>query len=389
MKMPYNWTEESMVTVSRTRCVLLGGLLAANVVSLAGSVGTEQSRDSDSPDNQPAPGSGLREDSALVWEQLPSLPQSAGLGGPFAGVSNGRLLVAGGANFPHEPPWQGGHKLWYDTIYALSEPDARWQEAGKLGRPLAYGVSLTTPAGVVCIGGSDARQHYRDVFLLKWSEGRVQIKPLPALPRPMANGCGALLDNTIYIAGGIEAPNSTNALLTFWALGLASPTPAWHELLPWPGPPRMLAVAAALDGAFYLASGTDLYPDRDGKPARRYLTDAYRYRPGAGWKRLADIPRPAVAAPSPAPALGKSRFLVLSGDDGSKLDFTPLDQHPGFATDILAYDTLKDAWASIGKVPATQVTVPVALWRGRYVLPNGEVRPGVRTPAVWSFKSRR
>lgn len=387
--MPYNWAEESMVPVSRTRYVLLGWLLAASVVTLAGSVGAEQSRDSASPDNQPAPGSGPREDSALVWEQLPSLPQSAGLGGPFVGVSNRRLLVAGGANFPHDPPWRGGHKLWYDTIYALSEPDGRWQEAGKLGRPLAYGVSLTTPQGVVCIGGSDARKHYREVFLLQWSEGRVQIKPLPALPRPMANGCGALLENTIYVAGGIEAPTSTNALRTFWALDLASPTPAWSELEPWPGPPRMLAVAAALDGAFYLVSGTDLYPDRDDKPARRYLTDAYRYRPRSGWKRLAALPRPAVAAPSPAPSWGHSCFLVLSGDDGSKLDFTPLEQHPGFATDILAYDTLKDAWTSIGEVPATQVTVPVAAWRGRYVLPNGEVRPGVRTPAVWGFKPKR
>ena len=118
---------------------------------------------------------------------------------------------------------------------------------------------------------------------------------------------------------------------------------------------------------------------------RRYLTDAYSYRPATGWKQLADIPRPAVAAPSPAPVLGSSQILVLSGDDGTKLGFQPLDQHPGFAKDILAYHTVSNTWSKVGEVPCTQVTVPAVAWQGRHVIPNGEIRPGVRTPDVWSF----
>ena len=118
---------------------------------------------------------------------------------------------------------------------------------------------------------------------------------------------------------------------------------------------------------------------------RRYLTDVYRYRPGSGWKQVADILRPAVAAPSPAPVLEKSRILVLSGDDGTKLSFQPLQQHPGFTKDILAYEVMTDTWTRMGEVPATQVTVPAVDWRGRHVIPNGEIRPGVRTPEVWSL----
>ncbi|MCX6995674.1 MAG: sodium:solute symporter, partial [Kiritimatiellaeota bacterium] len=31
---------------------------------------------------------------------------------------------------------------------------------------------------------------------------------------------------------------------------------------------------------------------------------------------------------------------------------------------------------------AAQVTVPAVMWQGRYVVPSGEIRPGVRSPAV-------
>ena len=322
---------------------------------------------------------------ALDWQRLPALPNRAGLGAPYAGVSHGELLVAGGANFPQAAPWAGGKKVWYDTVYALPKARGEWKRVGKLPRPLGYGISLTAPGGVVCLGGSDARQHYQDVFLLESVDGRVRAKSLPPLPRPMANGSGAMLGNTAYVAGGIETPNSTSALRTFWALDLAAPLLAWRELEPWPGPARMLAVAAVQGGAFFLASGTDLSSDGEGKPVRQYLKDVYRYRPGAGWTRMADMPRAAVAAPSPAPQWGQTHFLVLSGDDGTQLGFQPPEQHPGFAKDILAYDTTSDTWTEAGQVRATQVTVPAVAWNGQYVFPNGEIRPGVRTPEIWSL----
>jgi N-acetylneuraminate epimerase len=321
----------------------------------------------------------------LRWDKLPPLPNAAGLGSPYAGVSDGQLLVAGGANFPGEPPWAGGKKRWYDTVYALPGPEGSWKEVGELMRPMGYGVSVTADGGLICAGGSDLERHYREVFRLRLVGGKLETKMLTPLSRPVANGCGAVTGNVLYIAGGIEEPNSTNTLRTFWALDLGAAAPAWRELEPWPGPGRMLSVAAVQDGAFYLISGTELSGDADGKPERRYLTDVYRYRPSSGWKRMADIPRPAVAAPSPAPVLETSHILVLSGDDGTKLGFKPPDQHPGFAKDILAYNPGADSWTAVGEVLVTQVTVPVVTWRGRYIVPNGEIRPGIRTPEVWSL----
>src|SRR5438128_2044870 len=94
----------------------------------------------------------------LSWRSLPPLPDRIGFAAPFAGISGRALLVAGGANFPGAMPWEGGQKLWYDSIYVLPKPDAEWLAGFKLPRPLAYGVSVSTPEGVLCAGGADARQ---------------------------------------------------------------------------------------------------------------------------------------------------------------------------------------------------------------------------------------
>ena len=322
---------------------------------------------------------------SLTWSQLPSLPSREGFAGPFAGTHHGVLLVAGGANFPGKMPWEGGTKVWYDRVFVLESPDGVWQDVGELPRALGYGVSISTEDGVVCIGGSDASRHYADCFRLKWQDGKVITTALPPLPKPCANCCGAMMDGTVYVAGGLESPTATSTLKTFWSLNLANSNAKWQEHDPWPGPPRMLATAAVQDNAFFLCSGTDLELGSDGRPIREYLRDAYSFHPDRGWKRIADMPRAAVASPSPAPGFGPLRFLVLSGDDGTQVDFQPLEKHPGFPKSVLAYHSVTDTWQDVGEVPVGQVTTVMVDWRDRFVVPSGEIRPGVRTSSVWSL----
>src|SRR5262245_53336947 len=236
-------------------------------------------------------------------DALPSLPDKEGFAGMFAGVSDGKLLAAGGANFPDKKPWVGGTKVWYDTIFVLDRPDGKWQPAGKLPRKLGYGVSVQLEAGVLCAGGADAEKHHRDCFLLEWTDGKPATRKLPSLPRACAYAAGARVGDAVFIAGGIETPSSTTALKTFWMLDLTKLDAGWKELEAWPGSGRILPVAATHAGAFYLFSGAELSADKDGKPVRKYLRDAYAYTPGVGWKKLAELSRATVAAPSPAPVL--------------------------------------------------------------------------------------
>ena len=325
---------------------------------------------------------------ALNWSELPPLPDANGFAGPFAGVSGGALLVAGGANFPKTLPWEGGQKVWYDLVFVLPKPDGKWLSGFRLPRPVGYGVSVTTTRGVLCAGGGDAKESFRDTFLLRWHGDRIELQSLPLLPQPLANGCGALVGDMVYLAGGIDKPDATNTMKNFWALDVTAAEPRWRELEPWPGPARMLAVSGAHAGAFYLFGGTELSGDAQGKPARRWLKDAYRYQPGQGWRRLADLPRATVAAPSPAVAFD-GQLLIVSSDDGALVNFEPKSAHPGFPKDVLAYEPRADKWSRAGDSLLSRATAPVVEWQGRAVIPNGEVRPGRRTPEVWQLRLPR
>ena len=322
------------------------------------------------------------------WSQLPSLPDAEGFASPFAGVAGDALLIAGGANFPDKRPWEGGTKIWYDRVFILPSPDGSWIEAGRLPYPNAYGVAVSCPAGVICAGGGDAREHFRDVLLLSWDGRSLHTSSLAPLPKTCAFGSGAMTGGTFYIAGGIEKPDSTNAMNTFWALDVDKKTAAaWRELPPCPGPARMLAVAGGHDGVFYLFGGVALSIGSDGKPQRTALQDAYAYTPKTGWRQLKDLPRAATAAASPAPIIDGGKLLVISGDDGKRAHLNG-PKHPGFPRDILAYDPAQNCWSTESDAPISRATAPTTLWAGHWIIASGERKPGYRSPEVWSLETQ-
>ncbi len=318
-----------------------------------------------------------------VGADLPPLPDREGFAGSFAGVSHGSLLVAGGANFPDKKPWEGGTKVWTDRVYVLEKPGGRWAVAGKLPRPLGYGVSVTHGGGVVCVGGSDSDRHHSNAFRLEWKEGKLLTVELPALPKPLANTCGALVGDVLYVAGGIETPDATSTSKGVFRLDLTATPSKWEAVEGFTGGGRMLAAAAAFDGAFWLVGGVDLTAGKDGKPERKYLRDAYRYDAANGWKRVADLPHPVAAAPSPAPADATGIYL-LGGDDGTQAGVAH-DRHRGFNAAVLKYNTKADRWDTAGEFAAPRVTVPCVRWADSWVVPSGERKPGVRSPDVSVF----
>jgi N-acetylneuraminic acid mutarotase len=320
----------------------------------------------------------------FTWQQLPPLRDPLGVAGPFAGISGGALIVAGGANFPEKMPWDGGKKVWHDRAWILETPDGEWRDAGKLLHPLAYGISVSFGDDVICVGGSDADQHHADCLRLRWDKRRLVTESLPALPVPLANHCGAIINrHFLYVACGAETPGEIAASKRVFTLNL-HPGHEWIERPSLPGEPRILAAAAADLSDFYVFGGIALEEQESGnsKSVRRvYLRNAWRYRGTEGWQRLADAPKPIAAVPTPVPYVN-GKFLFLAGDDGSRVSFAP-PRHPGFPSTILAYDPALDRWSEAGETPAPRATAPCVEWRGMFVIPSGEVRPGMRSPEVW------
>ena len=321
------------------------------------------------------------------WAKLAPLPDKEGLAGSFAGVSNGALLVAGGANFPGAKPWAGGKKVWTDAVFVLEKPGGEWKPAGKLPRPLGYGVSATHRTGVVCVGGCDADRHHATAFRLEWTNGTLVTAELPRLPVPAAYLCGALIGDDLFVAGGQVEPDSATAQRTAYRLRLTARAPKWERIEDLPGSGRVLAVAAGSAGAFWVVGGADLVAGNDGKPERHYLRDGYRYDPGRGWARVRDLPAPVAASPSPAPA-DATGFFLLGGDDGAQVRVPP-EKHRGFSPTVTRFDLKSGEWVAGAELKAPRVTVPCVPWNGSWVVPSGEVRPGVRSPEVWAFSPPR
>ena len=280
------------------------------------------------------------------------------------------------------------HTVWRDGILVLTHPEGQWRSDFRLPRPLAGGVSITTDAGLVLIGGGDADRHYADVLLVEWDGNQIEVSPLPPLPQANAFCCGAKLGETIYVAGGQEQPDSPGPSAVFWALDLSpkDAKAAWQQLAPLPGKPRVHAVAAAQDAAFFVFGGRTF--GADGRNVG--LADGYRYDPKKErWSRIADLPRPVVAAATPAPALGQAHIAIVGGraeppttpEGGADANISPCD--------ILVYHTITDTWITVGELPTELCDhgepisdLPATRWEDRFVLPGGTLPSGEASSAV-------
>ena len=349
----------------------------------------------------------------IIWEKGPPIPDEHGFAGPFAGVSSGTLVVAGGANFPESYPWEGGKKVWHDRIFLLPQGAEEWTVSSrKLPKALAYGVSVSLPEqnnSIVMLGGSDGQNKpvaEVTMLTLKLVDARpeVLLQPLPSLPVALAESSGLAIGNTIYLFSGKSTGGTVRKA---FRLDFGRSPLKWEEL-PWPegARGRMHSVAGSHDGKIFLFGGRDYQSDselehpEDRLEAEKldFLRDCYRFDPDAGkWTRIADLPQGSSAAPYRAIPSGSSHLLILGGVTApyveEQLAARPEingqgHEHPGFPRTVLAYHVITDTWVEAGALPPEMevpVTVPVVFMpNGEFVVASGEKQPGVRTTQVFS-----
>lgn len=321
---------------------------------------------------------------AAEWRRLPDFPQPPGRGGILAGQHRGIVIVAGGADFPDKPYSEGGVKKYHDDIHVLVPGERFWRTAGRLPEPRAYAAVASIPAGVIVAGGENAAGVRADVMLLRWDGERVVADRLPDLPAPRTGAASVASGGRVFVAGGACPGTPRVSARDFWCLDSASGRRSWQRLPGWDGPSRTQAVVAAVDGGIYLMSGLNLSADVGGKARSTYLRDAHCYRAGK-WTRIPDMPWATVAAPSPAPVtLEPPRFFVLGGVDGAK----PLAGRAGMElpNHILCFDLAEQRWRTwTASWPHPVVTSPAVKLGARWIIPSGEIAPGVRTPRVWEW----
>ncbi|MFI5192674.1 MAG: kelch repeat-containing protein [Chitinophagales bacterium] len=358
---------------------------------------------------------------ALTWTRIAELPADSGtdkqfgLAGAFTGVSGRVLIIAGGANFSGGMPWQGGKKIYHDALYVLQkDKNSRYiwlhPRNRHLKNKLAYGASVSMPAGIVCIGGESETGFSNGVFLIRWDDiqKNVVLKSLPSLPVALANACATAMGNRIYVAGG---ENAEKALDNFFMFDLADPKPHWESLPPVPLAMSNSVAVTQSNGRFpcvYILGGRS----KTSSGISDLHSTVFCYEPGTRrWRKSGGIRngmKPVNLSAGTGFALGRNHIVLTGGDQGDifhvlekfNTDIAAagsdrereilqnkksaiLNHHPGFSKAVLLYNTLTGAWENLPELPfPAQVTTTGVKWNDDLIIPSGEIKPGVRTPDV-------
>ena len=360
----------------------LGAAFVGSAFMIASTTGSSPTASSDAND-------------VFIWKRQADLPDPIGWKGMYAGVSEGRVLLAGGSNFPISPH-AGGRKvlsrqILVRPIHAAAEEE--WIIAKEtLADGQAEGAAVSVDAGMVMLGGVGEGGPVANVFLLRWdaSLGAVQTRALPPLPVPCASPAAVHWGGRIFVAGGEK---EGRGLDRFWSLDVAAalagePTANWKALPSWPGPPRFGAVLTVLEVNGYenifLLGGR---VKAAGAAPADYLNDVHRYDPIAGqWISLLPMPHRAVLSGSIR--LGASHLAILGGSDGHDLHrIAELGEKYRLPDRIMIYDANTDRWIAGGKMPLGVVAAAVVNLGQDWLLAGGEYSPGLRTAGVYRAKA--
>lgn len=332
----------------------------------------------------------------VLDESLPLIeaPDALGFGGPFVGFVGETMVVAGGANFPDGPPWDGGQKVWWSSIYvATGEQGFSPWTSQDLPDQRAYGATVSLAESILLIGGSSAEEVHDQIWELRLDrDGAITVQPsaLSPLPWPTAFGNAEEYAGMLYVLAGKYSKDDADQQLGFLVADLANPPAGWRELPLPEAAPRIKAVSFVQQvgdrgPALHWIGGERVVRESLSEVSRSTLNDAWRYFIHEDcWERFTPPPHSVMAGT--AVAYGPNHGLVFGGvpaDLGSPDQAT----HPGFSRTIQAYHAITDTWAVVGELPESVVTSgAVVRPDGRIWIASGEIRPGVRTKMVHVFR---
>ncbi len=294
--------------------------------------------------------------SQFYWENLTDLPHAADQA--FFGLHNRVLILAGGVTAAAPDRANLSDRIWIKTLPSDANTTTQWRQAGSLNRPAAFGASVSTPHGLLCIGGADFEECLSDVFLLSYSpdSDTVQILTLPSLPAPAAFVAAACLDDVLYVAGGQTTPDRRTATNNCWSLDLpgiltrsatSTPSPtlvAWNSLPPLPASRTGSTLAPQHNGRHYsiylLGDLRTEYTARSAPARQAFRFDPARGRMPPQWTRIADSPVPITSGFSMP--LGQSHIFVLTAPSRDSVESA-----------AFMYHTITDTWVRNDQPPLT------------------------------------
>lgn len=345
---------------------------------------------------------------------------SKGISAAYAALIDGKLIVAGGANFPENLGFEGGTKAFYDEIMLYDKVAEEWKIIGQLPTPSAYGVSVPVADGAIWIGGNNEKESLKSSYQVSLSSSNeILLKSFPDLPFPMDNFSGCSSGDFVFVAGGNVNGRSSNAIYS-----LDTKTDSeWVELPQYPGIPRMQPVLTSIETEgkifIYLLGGFFGGDDKQ-KPAMateilKYDVDAKEWSI-AGEQIDPETGKPFSLGGATAFSIDNRYILCLGGvnydvfldaittqyniSSNSKLTseekkvqnlnfskhyMTQPVEYYKFNSECRVYDTFTGEWTTIDNTTDAARAGATLVYEGnRFYAVQGELKPGLRSPV--SFK---
>ena len=319
--------------------------------------------------------------------ELKSIPDAAyakGVSAPFCGVVGDALVVAGGANFPDKSLLEGGAKRVYADIWAHT--DGEWAHVGVLPDSTAYGATFAVDGALVLAGGNVCGVTTDKVYELTLQDGAAVLRALPPLPEPMEQ-CGWTRDgDRLYLVGGV----GTTAV---YACTIGEYV--WTRLADLPEP-LVQPVAFASGGSLHVWGG---FNPETLEVSDKGLVISSEVEKSL-WREAPSIPDGGTFVGATGVTLPDGRLAVVGGVNRAifarALHNTPEDRIPylskepaeyQFRQAVYAFDPASGAWTLLGADPACALAGPGVAVRpagGLYVA-GGELKPGVRSPRIFSL----
>ncbi|WP_412057910.1 N-acetylneuraminate epimerase [Bartonella sp. DGB2] len=226
----------------------------------------------------------------------------------------------------------------------------------------------------------------------------------PDLPVGIKTGISARIDHFAYVGLGSAGD-------VFYALDLNNPTTGWVKRAAFPGPKTNGAAAAVSDGKIFAFSGNGLATPDAQSPI--IFDTVYVYDPVTdSWSKV-DTKTPVGLSGAKALSLADGRIAIIGGynkklfdkylSDLAKIDekkdpkrlkklvnsymgMKPKGYH--WNARVLSYNPKNNQWGTFGKSPFLPNCDSAIAFEGvdRFMVIGGEIKPGLRTPAVKQVK---
>jgi len=345
-------------------------------------------------------------------ERLLDYPIHGGVSAPFAGVHNNMLIVAGGCNFPDVPASDGGSKDFYDDIFYLdtTQPQNGWTKSFSLLYKVAYGSSVTTRDGIICIGGQNEKGAINKVVRIYFDKEvqKIKTEDLPSLPVGIFNAGTTLINDKIYITGGVSSEGKSDYI---YSLDMNDIKKGWQRINTNQTDERQQPVVFAQNGNLFMAGGYDeknakvfsdvlkfnLWDNKwykfsvigtEGSPQTfigsgsvNLSSSCTVFTGGADYEIFTSALK-RIKSRQEAVATGNTELAESLQKAGKEYMTQPADWYK-FHVNLLTFDAQNKEWKSLGDFPqSARAGAGIAIHGNELYIICGELKPGIRTAEV-------